>query len=277
MNKPISYSDFSYIAKTLLAQDWIFAKTMPANPHHYALRKNFKTDERFANDSDSLFDFIVAAMRECSYSGKFGGRRYQYFNVNEHYYWTMGAPIKETILINRKLRGPVPYDEIASKYNDLFTDAGSLKENDDVLNMINYQGGSLLEIGCASCPLIERLEVSEYYGIDPSGKMIEICRRNNPNAVFVQSDFEAFYTPNHFDYIVATFGAASYIDENYLQRINEMLNPGGKIFLMFYKDDYLPATYQKTGMFLDWHKGNYKAFNGEMRSYNNYFVLSKGQ
>ena len=269
MNRPMPYGEFARIAAALLSQEWIFAKTMPENPHHYALRKNFR--------DDALFDSIVAAMRENSYSGKWGGRRYQYFNVNEHYYWTMGAPVPETILINRKVRGPTSYDEIAPRYGGLFTDTESLRENDDVLAMIDYRGGSVLEIGCASCPLAGRLPIDRYTGIDPSQAMIDICRENHPGGTFIRSDFEAFYGGEKYDYIIATFGAASYIHPDSLPWVRDLLNPGGKIFLMFYKDDYTPETYRKTGIFLDWHKGNYRAFPGEipcgLSEYHNYLIL----
>jgi hypothetical protein len=273
MNAPMRYYDFAYIAKTLLAQDWIFAKTMPQNPHHYALRKNFKPDGQFSGDS--LFEHTVTTMREYSYDGTFGGRKYKYFNVNGHYYWTMGALVKDTILINRKQRGPTAYDGIAAEYKGLFDDAESLKENEYVLDMINYKSGSMLEIGCASCPLVEKLPILDYTGIDPSEKMIEICRQNNTIGSFIRSDFEAFYPgERRFDYIVATFGAASYIETSHLQRVNELLNPGGRVFLMFYKDEYTPKTYRKTGICLEWNKGGYKVLPGKTREYRDYVILS---
>jgi hypothetical protein len=47
MNKYTPYTNFAAVAETLLTRDWIFAKTMPENPHWYALRKNFKVDADF--------------------------------------------------------------------------------------------------------------------------------------------------------------------------------------------------------------------------------------
>ena len=35
----VDFSEFEFIGKTLLDQRWIFAKTMPENPHWYTLRK----------------------------------------------------------------------------------------------------------------------------------------------------------------------------------------------------------------------------------------------
>jgi hypothetical protein len=268
MNPPIPYNDFKFIAETLLQQHWIYAKTMPQNPHHYALRKDFESDE--------LFDELVEMMRRYSYAGKFGGREYRYVDVNEHYYWTMGAPVRQTILINRKLREPSPYDQIAPQYSGLFTDAESLRENSDVLDMIGYTGGSMLELGCASCPLIEELPVSHYCGIDPSKGMIDLCRKQFPCGNFVQSDFEAFYSGEKYNNIVATFGAASYIHPQLLPKIFDMLVPGGRYFLMFYKDTYMPKTYQKTGIFLDWFKGNYASLPGDATEYHDY-VIKEGR
>jgi ubiquinone/menaquinone biosynthesis C-methylase UbiE len=266
MNKYLPYSEFSKIARTLLSQKWIFAKTMPQNPHHYALRENFY--------DDALFDATVAKMREYSYVGRFGGRQYQYFNINENFYWTMGEPIPTTILINRKLRGSSPYDEIASRYIELFSDKESQKENDDVLNLLDYKGGSVLEIGCACCPLISALNIDRYCGVDPSKKMLEICRQKYPGIRFIQSDFESLYDESRYDYIVATFGAASYIQPEYLQKVFNLVNSGGKIFLMFYKDDYTPKTYEKTGVSLNWYKGNFKTLTGEVKKYHNYIIFT---
>jgi Fe-S cluster biosynthesis and repair protein YggX len=71
---------------------WVFAKTMADHPHEYTLRKEADEGE---------FLFFVIFIREHGYPGRFGGRRYTYLDVEGWQYWTMGAPLANTILINR--------------------------------------------------------------------------------------------------------------------------------------------------------------------------------
>ena len=86
--------------KNLLEEaKWIFAKTMPENPHHYCLRKNFEQDDDFV--------FLVNYIRENGVKEKWGTATYIYLYLDGYRYWTMGAPINYsngnpcTILINK--------------------------------------------------------------------------------------------------------------------------------------------------------------------------------
>ena len=87
------------ILKNIETNEWIFAKTMPDNPHSYTLRKNWDKDEDFVN--------FVKFIRKNGYVENFKGREYTLFNINGYKYWTMGADINtpdgkpHTILINR--------------------------------------------------------------------------------------------------------------------------------------------------------------------------------
>jgi hypothetical protein len=75
---------------------WIFARTMPHNPHEYTLRRN--TD-------DATFDAAVRYIREHGRMETYWGKPYRTLYFGDHKYWTMGAPLEVTILINRK---PLP-------------------------------------------------------------------------------------------------------------------------------------------------------------------------
>jgi hypothetical protein len=72
---------------------WIFAKTMPECPHEYTLRRN-------ASD-ETIFERFVIHIRHHGYKARYKRNLYTYFDVDEWQYWTMGAPLKSTILINR--------------------------------------------------------------------------------------------------------------------------------------------------------------------------------
>lgn len=78
------------------AQRWIFAKTMPEIPHHYCLRREVR--------NDALFDAAVRYLRSAGYDGDWRGTVRRYLDHGDHVYWTMGAPVDETVLINRQLQ-----------------------------------------------------------------------------------------------------------------------------------------------------------------------------
>jgi hypothetical protein len=87
------------VQRLLEGQHWIYARTMPANPHHYCLRAEWASDADFVR--------VVEHIRAHGYRATFKGRRYVQLDLGDHFYWTMGAPIGPaerpvTVLINRK-------------------------------------------------------------------------------------------------------------------------------------------------------------------------------
>lgn len=72
---------------------WTFARTMPESPHWYTLR---------ARNREGDFEAFVLYIRANGYQGRFGGATYTYLDVDGWTYWTMGAPVAETTLINRR-------------------------------------------------------------------------------------------------------------------------------------------------------------------------------
>ncbi len=72
---------------------WTFAKTYAATwPHHYIVRD--RVDEDF-------FIQMVKHIRCFGYEGPFYEKKYIYFDEDGLVYWTMGAPVEETTIINR--------------------------------------------------------------------------------------------------------------------------------------------------------------------------------
>lgn len=65
---------------------------MPEWPHEYIVRE--KVDEK-------LFVEIVIHIRQNGYTGNFYSKTIIYFDQDGYTYWTMGAPIEETTIINR--------------------------------------------------------------------------------------------------------------------------------------------------------------------------------
>lgn len=78
------------------SEKWTFARTMPDWPHEYLVRE--KVDPR-------LFEAMVQHIREHGYEGRFYTKAITYFAEDGMLYWTMGAPLEDTIIINRCREG----------------------------------------------------------------------------------------------------------------------------------------------------------------------------
>ena len=76
---------------------WIYAKTYASFcPHEYVVKNRLSEDEK------TVFEQIVTFIRENGFVaiyGKKGPNRY--YSVGDYYYWTMGEPVAETIILNR--------------------------------------------------------------------------------------------------------------------------------------------------------------------------------
>lgn len=81
------------LRKFVESSTWQFAKTMPQTPHEYTLKRNAPDPK--------LFEQVVVYIRQAGYQAKFGKTIYSYLDIDGWQYWTMGAPVGETILINR--------------------------------------------------------------------------------------------------------------------------------------------------------------------------------
>lgn len=252
-----------YLAKWIDEARWKYAASMPKFPHEYTLRKW---------NSDAEFDDAVMFIREFGYAQKFYKSTYMYFDFNGWHHWSMGAPVKDTILINRGIKKyNTVYDEIAASYDGLFADPESNKETNEVLEMVGAVDGRVLDVGCGTGLLLDGCKVGDYTGIDISTGMLDVLRKKHPDSSgkIMCSSFEDCYMTG-FDKIVALFGVANYIPEKHLQRIPMMLNPGGSAFLMFYGPDYSPVTYSKTGTVVPSNSA-YEPKDGDI-PYNNYFI-----
>jgi hypothetical protein len=93
---PISHRDFEQWAR---GRHWQFARTMAHNPHHYTHR-DWGHEETFLR--------IVLHLREHGRQEVYGADLYTYYVADGFKYWTMGADLMSTKLINRK---PVGQDE----------------------------------------------------------------------------------------------------------------------------------------------------------------------
>jgi len=73
-------------------ETWTFAKTMPEWPHEYLVRERVDED---------LFVRLVVHIRSHGYEGRFYARPITYYEEAGLVYWTMGAPVDDTTILNR--------------------------------------------------------------------------------------------------------------------------------------------------------------------------------
>lgn len=263
----INFELFKHISARLLGKHWIFAKTMPENPHWYTLKKQWGNDNEFIE--------TVKVIRQYGYQEKFRHSWYTMFDINEMKYWTMGAPLDQTILINRRIINlPSQYDTIAGIYDNLFRDDVSLRENKEVIAMIP-DSDNVLDIGCGTGLFLEHRQPKNYVGIDPSSKMLEVLRNKFPayQDSIINAKFESFLGST-YDLIISLFGVTSYIDPLAINRVLAMLNPGGQYFLMFYKPGYYPVTYQKAGVNFSHFEDGYEELPGQVTEFRNYLIVT---
>jgi len=247
-------ADFYRVADLLTNREYTFAKTMAHNPHFYTVRKTWERDEDFV--------FVVEQMRKYGWVGKFGKTKYTYFDCNGWTYWTMGASINlpdgspHTIIINRKRKHEISeyhsdYDQTAGY--DQFFQSDEFKAEDNLLrHFLDFrQTGTVLDVGCGSGLLTELFDIDalNYCGVDHSLEMIRLFAKKHSNfqGMLTHEKFESFYK-GKFDFIVSLYGSISYVEPETLQRIQHMLNEGGKFFLMFFKDEYDPITHTQFGI-----------------------------
>lgn len=73
---------------------WTFAKTMPFAPHEYIVK------DRCPLTTED-FEYFINMQREHGVKERWGKYNNPYLYIDDYKYWTMGAPLEETTVINR--------------------------------------------------------------------------------------------------------------------------------------------------------------------------------
>ena len=81
---------------------WTFSRTMPKIPHEYTV-KGWEPENQNEFESAAIF------IREHGTPEKFWNTMHIYLYVDGWKYWTMGAPIPETVIINRAIENNCSY------------------------------------------------------------------------------------------------------------------------------------------------------------------------
>ena len=91
MNNELNYDK---LREMIARCQWKFAKTMPFAPHEYIVR-----DKCPLADEDFLY--FIDMQRRFGVKERWGKYNNPYLYIDDYKYWTMGAPLEETTVINR--------------------------------------------------------------------------------------------------------------------------------------------------------------------------------
>ena len=90
----ISELDYDKLREMIARCEWTFAKTMPFAPHEYIVKERCPL-------SAEEFEYFVNMQREHGIREKWGKYNNPYLYIDDYKYWTMGAPLEDTTVINR--------------------------------------------------------------------------------------------------------------------------------------------------------------------------------
>lgn len=87
-------ADLEKLRGMIVRCQWTFAKTMPWCPHEYIVRGKCPL-------SETEFRYFIDMQRSYGKVERWGKYITPYLYIDDYKYWTMGAPVEETIVMNR--------------------------------------------------------------------------------------------------------------------------------------------------------------------------------
>lgn len=238
---------------------WRFASTSDF-PHSYVVRGKDLVDT-------ADFARAVRVIRTFGEPGRFHRWTNIYLTSNETKWWTMGAPVDETTIINQSSASdaygvqdaprtaaarPAFYDRIATEYDQLYLSPQDLAENEVVRQLIRQHfighAPRTLDVGCGTGLLLDLGVVSSklYWGIDPSQGMLNQLVAKHPDVWSLYPGTAADALPtfagSRFELVCALFGAASYMEVEDWQSMVDLSKD--LVILMTLRQGYLPSYWQ---------------------------------
>ena len=136
------------------------------------------------------------------------------------------------------------YDNMANVYDNVYVGKREKQEDkltNEYLLIHNLLQGSVLDLGCGTGNILDyKHNITEYYGIDISKKMLKIHKKRHKDSFInlINDDMsnQKNYPDKKFDNIVSTFGSISYLKnpEKLPKILKKCLKENGKAYLMGY-------------------------------------------
>lgn len=225
------------------------------------------------------FDLFVSYIKQNGVMMRINDKATQVVVIDNHYYWvsTTAGRLKHTIINREQISDITDYVNIDS-YDALFENDTCVEEDIAICEMIGQLEGSVLDVGCGTGLLLHIKDIEDYKGIDASPLMINKLIEKFPNRkhqVMICRVEDYAKTLRTYDNVIALF-SASYIF--FPEVFMRLWNKTGKLFLMFYKEDYTPVTHEKLGInaeYSKWTKQDLEeVFEGlNVTEFNNYYIV----
>ncbi len=145
------------------------------------------------------------------------------------------------------------WNRVAKAYQDKFMDLDLYNDTYDfICNSILKKNANILEIGCGpgniTKHLLSKRPDFEIFGIDISTNMIELSRRNNPQASFAIMDIRKISELKmKYDGIVCGF-CLPYLSQTDSEKLiydaNNLLNENGLLYISFVEGDTCKSDFQ---------------------------------
>jgi hypothetical protein len=90
----LKQEDIEKLREMIARCEWTFAKTMPWCPHEYIVRGKCPL-------SEEEFLYFIGMQRGYGKVERWGKYITPYLYIDDYKYWTMGAPVEDTIVMNR--------------------------------------------------------------------------------------------------------------------------------------------------------------------------------
>ncbi len=145
------------------------------------------------------------------------------------------------------------WNKVASLYEDKFMDLDFYNETYDfICNLIEKDNAKLLEIGCGpgniTKHLLSRRPDFNVFGIDIAPNMVELAKKNNPNASFAIMDCRQISNlETKYDGIVCGF-CLPYLSQTdckiFISDCYNLLNENGQLYLSFVEGDPNKSDFQ---------------------------------
>lgn len=110
------------------------------------------------------------------------------------------------------------YSELANVYHEMYQSIFDYKKEFGLYDGLlkKYNRRSVLEIGCGTgnlAPYFLKANYS-YLGLDRYDEMLDIARKNHPDAAFIRADMRDLHLEQTFDAVIVTGRSLCYITSN---------------------------------------------------------------